>query len=135
MTAATVELEINLASLLRASAGTNRQAIETFSVLNLGLIESLRSGTINANECVARFYNAANCSYVRRKIKNPICDEIMSRGVQLPDLFDILPPSAARRQFSKELNAMGQLCLKLLRTVQRKRNSGLTRSGPSRRAG
>src|SRR5712672_2497448 len=95
MTASPIDLEIKLNSLLGTSATTDRQALETFAVLNLGLIESLRSGTMDANDGVSRFYNAANCAYVRRKIKNAICDEIMSRGVQLPDLFDILSPSVA----------------------------------------
>jgi len=129
MTATAAELELKLESLLGRAPTTDRQALEAFAVFNLGLIESLRSGTINADDGVVRFYNAANCLYVRRKMKNSVCDEIMSRGVQLPDLFDALSPAAARRQFAVELNAMGGLCLKLLRNVGRKRNNGPTRSG------
>jgi hypothetical protein len=130
-----VELDLKLESMLGGRSTTDRQALEAFAVLNLGIIESLRTGTINPDEAVARFYNAANCLYVRRKLKNPVCDEIMSRGVQLPDLFLVLSPSAARRQLSGELNALGRLCLKLLRSVQRKPTNGQTRSGSRRRAG
>jgi len=135
MTATAVKLKIDLESVLRASRSTERQAIETFALLNLGFVESLRNGAIGAGDSVAHFYNAANCLYVRRNIKNAVCDEIMSRGVQLPDLFDVLPPSHARREFSSELDAMGKLCLKLLRTIQRKPTNGSTRSRPRRRAG
>jgi hypothetical protein len=135
MTAAAAKLKINLGPLLRAARASDRQALETFALLNLGLIESLRNGALDANDSVAQFYSAANCLYVRRKIKNAVCDEIMSRGVQLPDLFDVLSPSQARHELATELNTMGKLCLKLLRDVQRKPNDGLTRSGPRRRAG
>jgi hypothetical protein len=40
----------------------------------------------------------------------------MSHGVQLPDLFDALPPEAAVREFQHELSAMRSLCLKILET-------------------
>jgi hypothetical protein len=38
----------------------------------------------------------------------------MSRGVQLPDIFDALPPEAAQQEFLKELALIRSLCLKLL---------------------
>ena len=38
----------------------------------------------------------------------------MSHGVQLPDLFAILPPEEAHREFHRELATMRTLCLKLL---------------------
>ena len=38
----------------------------------------------------------------------------MSRGVQLPDLFDSLPPPAAQREFQHELAKMHALSLSLL---------------------
>jgi len=38
----------------------------------------------------------------------------MSRGVQLPDLFDSLPPSVAQREFQHELAKMHALSLSLL---------------------
>ena len=38
----------------------------------------------------------------------------MSRGVQLPDLFDSLPPLVAQREFQHELAKMRSLCLSLL---------------------
>ena len=135
MSTAAIELDLKLESMLGGRSTTDRQALEAFAVLNLGIIESLRTGTINPDEAVSRFYNAANCLYVRRKLKNAVCDEIMSRGVQLPDLFVILSRSLARRQFAVELNTLGKLCLKLLRGVERKPTNGQGRSGPRRRAG
>jgi hypothetical protein len=38
----------------------------------------------------------------------------MSRGAQLPDLFDTLPPSVAQREFQHELAKMHALSLSLL---------------------
>jgi uncharacterized protein involved in exopolysaccharide biosynthesis len=46
-------------------------------------------------------------------------DEVMSRGVQLPDLFEALPAEQAQREFQRELAAMRSLCLQLL---QRRRS-------------
>jgi hypothetical protein len=135
MNTTAVQLDLKLEALLGSRSTTDRQALEAFAVLNLGIIESMRTGTINPDDAVCRFYNAANCLFVRRKLKNAVCDEIMSRGVQMPDLFVILSPSVARRQFAVELNTVGKLCLKLLRTVERKPTNGQGRSGPRRRAG
>jgi hypothetical protein len=135
MSAAAAELDLKLESMLGGRSTTARQALEGFAMLNLGIIESLRTGTMNPDEAVSRFYNAANCLYVRRKLKTPVCNEIMSRGVQLPDLFLVLSPSAGRRQFAVELNTLGKLCLKLLRSVERKPTNGQTRSGSRQRAG
>jgi hypothetical protein len=135
MSTAPVQLDLKLESMLGGRSTTDRQALDAFAVLNLGIVESLRTGTINADEAVSRFYNAANCLYVHRKLKNPVCDEIMSRGVQLPDLFVVLSPSVARRQYSGELNALGKLCLRLLRSVARKPTNGQTRARPRRQAG
>jgi hypothetical protein len=135
MTAAAVEHRIDLESLFGTTALSNRQLVEAFAVLNLGLVESFRSGVMRPTDGVARFYYAANCLYVRRKLKNTVCDDIMGRGVQLPDLFDALPPTAARRQFGVQLDAMSRLCLKLLRGMQPKGKNGPTRAGGHRRAG
>jgi hypothetical protein len=38
----------------------------------------------------------------------------MSRGVQLPDLFDCLPPEEAQRELYHELETMRALSLQLL---------------------
>lgn len=38
----------------------------------------------------------------------------MSRGVQLPDLFDVLPIEEAQREFQREMMKLHALCLSLL---------------------
>ncbi len=135
MTNAAEEHRIDLESLFGASALSNRQQVEAFAVLNLGLVESFRSGVLRPGDGVSRFYYAGNCQYVRRKLKNAVCDDIMGRGVQLPDLFDALPPTVARKQLGIQLDAMGRLCLKLLRGTQPKPKSRPAPSGGQRRAG
>ena len=135
MTNSTAELRIDLESLFGRSGLKSRQVLEAFGVLNLGFIESLRSGAMRPSDAVARFYCAANCLYVRRKLKNEVCDDIMGRGVQLPDLFDALPLAVAKRQFGIQLDTMGQLCLKLLRGIQPRSRNGTARTSNRRRAG
>jgi hypothetical protein len=51
---------------------------------------------------------------VRNHLKEKNADKIMSHGVQLPDLFDVLPPQEAYREFQRELETMRSLCLKLI---------------------
>src|ERR1700722_4578080 len=84
-----------------------------FSLICLGLLESLDNGLISATDAVEDFFHADNCLFVR-KLRNKVADEIMSRGVQLPDLYDALPLDEAQRQFKRELAAMRSLCLRLL---------------------
>jgi len=43
-------------------------------------------------------YLGDNCLFVRKHLRNKIVDEIMSRGVQLTDLFDTLPAEEAQRE-------------------------------------
>lgn len=96
----------------------DRQPLTTFVLLNLGLIDLLRSGEIKPVEGAARFYHAQNRLYVRSKLNNELCDEIMGRGAELPDLFDALSKSAARRQLTVELNRMRKLCFRLLAELE-----------------
>jgi hypothetical protein len=90
------------------------QQLELFALVNLGLVQSLASGVLSATEAVQHFYNADNCLYVRKHLRHREANAIMSHGVQLPDLFDCLPPEEAQREFGHELEAMRSLCLKLL---------------------
>jgi hypothetical protein len=45
---------------------------------------------------------------------NTMAGKIMSHGVPLPDLFDILPIEEAQRQFLLALHAMRSLCFRLI---------------------
>jgi hypothetical protein len=100
--------------VLSDASGDLPQQLELFALVNLGLVQSLASGVLSATEAVQHFYNADNCLYVRKHLRNREANAIMSHGVQLPDLFDSLPPEEAQREFCHELETMRSLCLKLL---------------------
>src|SRR6266699_2460640 len=104
---------MHLESLLPA-AGKTPQRLALFGLLSLGVIESLANGLLSASDAVRLFFNAANCLFVRQRLRNKMADEVMSRGVQLPDLFDALSAEEAQREFQRELAAMRTLCLRLL---------------------
>ena len=94
------------------------QQLELFALLNLGMVKSLASGVLSATEAIQRFYHADNCLYVQKHLRNRDANAIMSRGVQLPDLFDCLSAEEAQREFFHELETIRSLCLKLLEKVQ-----------------
>ncbi len=102
--------------------GSRAEQIEFFAIVNLGIVQSLASGALTPAEAVQRFYHAANCSHVRRTLRSKDANEAMSRGVQLPDLFETLGAEEAGREFYREIEAIRALSLKLLakgRSLQR----------------
>ena len=99
--------------LSEAGSDTTDQ-LELFSLLNLGLIQSLTSGVLSPSDALHRFYHAENCLYVRKHLRNRDANAIMSRGVQLPDLFESLEAEEAQREFLHELEKIRSLYLKLL---------------------
>ena len=109
---------IDLDTLL--SQPTNpHQRIASFALLALGIIESLVGGAMTASGAVEMLFHGDNCLFVRKHLRNKVVNEIMSRGVQLTDLFDTLSAEEAQREFQRELAAMRLLCLKLLDDKQR----------------
>jgi hypothetical protein len=104
---------INLETLLEQLSQSQR--LTTFAMLNLGIVQAIESKTTTPEEMITHFYSADNCLYVRRSLKNKAADEIMSRGVQLPDVFDVLPASKAQAACSKQLEKIRSLSLGLLR--------------------
>jgi hypothetical protein len=100
--------------LLSEVPGDPPQQLELFALVNLGLVQSLASGILSPAEAVERFYHADNCLYVQRHLRKKEANAIMSRGIQLPDLFECLPAEEARREFYRELEAIRALCLKVL---------------------
>lgn len=108
--------------VLSEVSNASTQQLELFALLNLGLVQSLASGILSATEAVQLFYNADNCLYVRKHLRNREANTTMSHGVQLPDLFDCLPPEEAQREFNQELETIRSLCLKLL---EKKRSKGV----------
>ena len=110
---------IVLRQLLVKAGQTESEQVEIFALLNLGILESLSHGLISAADALSTFYHAENCQFVRQQMRNRAADEIMSRGVQLSDLFDALPPLVAQRQFQHELAKMHALSLSLLEKSSR----------------
>ena len=101
--------------ILSEAKGTPTHQLGFFALLNLGLVQSLASGVLSPTEAIQCFYHASNCLYVQRRLRKREARAIMSRGAQLPDLFDWLPEEEARREFYHELEAIRSLCLKLLK--------------------
>jgi hypothetical protein len=105
---------IHLRALFLEAERTLEQKLALFSLLNLGILESLASGLVSATDALRIFFNAENCLVVRQHLRDSVADEIMSHGTQLPDLFEVLPAADAQREFQRELATMRSLCLALL---------------------
>ena len=99
---------------LLSQARDERDRAAAFSLFSLGVVEALAAGALTATGAVEAFFHADNCLYVRRQLRHAVADEIMSRGVQLPDLFEALPAEEAQREFQRELAALRALCLTML---------------------
>lgn len=105
---------IRFDTLLSKSASDVSSQLTIFAVVNLGVVESISSGLMTPSEAIHTIYHYDNCVYVDHVLKDKTADEIMSRGVQLSDLFDVLPPEKANRALRHELEKIRSLCLKLL---------------------
>lgn len=110
---------MHLESLLAEAGAKESQQLALFAILNLGVIESVASGTMTASDAVRLIYHAENCRHVRDHFPAKIADRIMSHGVQLPDLVDALPAEEAHRELRRELETMRSLCLKILEKKKR----------------
>ncbi len=107
---------LRLESLLPAVNKDRANRLAFFALVNVGVVESLASGSIEAAEAVKYLYFADNSLFVRKGVKDKLADRIMSHGVQLPDLFECLPIEDAKREFLHELTIMRSLSLQLLET-------------------
>lgn len=105
---------IHLKTILSEAGTAPERQQALFALVSLGVLESLSSGLVSAAEAVRLFFNAENCAFVRKSLIEKTADEVMSHGVQLPDLFEALPSEEANREFRRELATMRALCLKLL---------------------
>ena len=110
--------KIQLKTVLSETGGVSVPQSTLFALLSLGILDSLTSGLLSATDTLQFFFHAENCLFVRQHLHSRNADEIMSHGVQLPDLFDILPPAEAQREFQRELAKMRTLCLTLLEEKQ-----------------
>jgi hypothetical protein len=109
---------MSLQTFLAASGGTPAQQLALFALLNLGVIEALANELLTSTHALRVFFHTENCLFVRKHLRDKTADAIMSHGVQLPDLFDVLPREEAHREFQRELATMRALCLKLLAEKQ-----------------
>jgi hypothetical protein len=109
---------MSLQTLLAAAGGTPAQQLVLFALLTLGIIESLANGLLSATHALRVFFHTENCLFVRKHLRDRTADAIMSHGVQLSDVFDVLSREEAHREFQRELATMRALCLKLLAEKQ-----------------
>jgi hypothetical protein len=107
-----------LKTVLSEASSIPEQQSTLFALLNLGILDSLTSGVMSATDALRIFFNAENCLFIHQQLHDRTADAIMSHGVQLPDLFDALPPEEAQREFQRELAKMRTLCLALLEEKQ-----------------
>ena len=107
--------KIHLQPLLSGPDKTPAQQLALFAWLNLGILESLANGLIKATDAVRTFFNAENALFVQQNLTDQIAGEIMSHGVQLADLFEVLPAEEAQMEFQRELATIRALCLSLLK--------------------
>lgn len=105
---------MNLKTLLTEVDKAPEQRLALFALLSLGILDSLNNGLITAADTLRLFFHADNCLFLHQQLRDRVANEIMSRGVQLADLFDILPAEQAQREFQRELAAMRSLALRLL---------------------
>jgi hypothetical protein len=105
---------IHLKTVLSEAGGNSGKPLALFALLSLGLLESLASGSIGAADAVSIFFHADNCLFVHQRLRDRMAEQVMSHGVQLPDLFEALPPKEAQQEFQRELATMRSLCLALL---------------------
>lgn len=109
---------MSLKTLLSASESLPAQQVSLFALLTLGILESLDNGLLSATDALQVFFHTENCLFVRRQLREKTADTIMSHGVQLADLFEVLSATEAHREFQRELAVMRSLCLKLLEEQQ-----------------
>ena len=108
-----MKLDVQLKDML-ATVTDPSSRLAMFAFVNSGVIDALANGSMSATDAIYSFYNADNCLYARKHLKNKLANRLMGHGVQLPDLFDILPAEEAQQAFLHELAAMRLLCLKLI---------------------
>ena len=106
--------KMSLKTLLAASDDMPAQQLALLALLTLGILESLANGLLSATDALQVFFHTDNCLFVRKQLHDKLANTIMSHGVQLPDLFEVLPPQEAYREFQRELATIRALCLKLL---------------------
>jgi len=105
---------IDLSSILAAVEGDTTRRLRVFALLGLGIVDSISNGVMSTTDAVNVFFNAQNCHTTKKILRHDTADEVMGRGVQLPDLFEALAEPEAQQEFQREIAAIRSLCLQLL---------------------
>ncbi len=100
------------------TSGTDRSNQVTPDYRDVTKTLIIPAPSFNGSNAVRFFFHAENCLFVRQRLRDRTADEVMSRGVQLPDLFEALPVKEAQREFQRELATVRSLCLTLLAEKQ-----------------
>jgi hypothetical protein len=106
--------KIDLRALLANGEGKSQSSLALFAWLNLGIVESLTNGVLAPADAVRIFFNADNCQFVLQELTEETANEIMSRGVQLADIFEAVPSDKANQEFQNELATIRSLSLDIL---------------------
>lgn len=118
MTTSTTSWRLHLDQILE---GLERaQKLTVFAALNLAMVQSIDRRGAALDEVTSGFYNAKNCLYVKRSLRQKDAEDLMSRGVQLADLFAALPRKQAEAELKREKDAMRGICNKLLAIGERR---------------
>ena len=107
--------KIDLRALLANCDRTLGERLVLFAWLSIGIVESLTKGILGPTDAARIFFNADNCLFVRQDLADETADEIMSRGVQLADIFDALPKDKADQELQNELATLRSLSLEILK--------------------
>ena len=105
---------LSLASLLTEMADVPSRHLEVLALLTLGILDAIESEVLTPDAARHQFFTGENCLFVRETLRSAEADSIMSRGVELPDLFEALSHDVATRESHKEIAAMRAACLRLL---------------------
>jgi len=105
---------LSLEAMLPAMTDDASRHLEIFALLTLGVLDAIEGGVLSPEASQHRFFTAANCLYARHALNHPDVDAIMSRGVEIPDILEALPPEEAAREVPVELEAMRAACLRIL---------------------
>lgn len=103
-----------LESLLPSGKDDMSRQAEVFALLALGVLDAFEGGALSPDSARKRFFNGANCPYTHRALNRPDVEEVMSRGAELPDLFDALSLDDATHEAQEEIAAMRAACLRIL---------------------
>jgi hypothetical protein len=110
---------LSLETLLPAGVDDASRHLELFALLTLGVLDAMQAGVLTEEAARDQFFTGENCLFTKRTLRHPDVDSIMSRGVQLPDLFEALPPDIAVQESRGELAEMRAACLRLLDAQRR----------------